>query len=366
MACKAAPKRHLTRRIKLFFRYLVGAERMTSKESYFPELPHKVKVRIFLEQCVHIFRYGELNQYYYLYGMDVKGANFKRNNLVAYKEFMDWRNLRNRPSSPFNYICILRDKRLFAILCEYYGIPCVRDLGMLDRETMTVSSFNDTVEELFHLLEREHDIFCKPINAECGEGIFCLGWRDGEYSINDSPATREAVQARVKATRGGYLVQSRLVQHPEMDVIYPKSINTIRIVTIRNEHTGEIELFHALLRIGAGGNVVDNWSQGGVCVGIDPDGRLVEEGYYKPPFGLRTTVHPDTGVVFREFRVPCYEQAVAMCRRFHSKLDVLSSIGWDVAITPNGPCLIEANDNWAISLHQVYGGLKDRYEELVK
>ena len=34
------------------------------------------------------------------------------------------------------------------------------------------------------------------------------------------------------------------------------------------------------------------------------------------------------------------------------------SIGWDVAITENGPVIIEGNDRWEISLIQaVHGGL---------
>lgn len=367
MARKAKVKPYFRRRAKLLLRYLVGAERMTSRESYFPELPHKSRLRIFWEQCVHICRYGELNQYYYLYGMDVKGADFKKKRLVPYKEFMDWRNLRNRPTHPFNYICILRDKKLFSIVCDHYAIPCIKDLGMLDAADLTIRNFNDITEELFHLLDRERDIFCKPIDAECGEGIFCLGVRaDGELTMNDLPSSKEQIEAFIRAKRGPFYVQKRLLQHPEMNRIYPKSINTIRLVTIRNEHTGEIEFFHALLRIGAGGNVVDNWSQGGVCVGISKEGVLQGEAYYKPPFGLRTTHHPDTGIELEGFRIPHYREAVEMCLRFHSKLDVISSIGWDIAITPEGPCLVEANDNWAISLHQVYGGLKDEFDRLIK
>ena len=124
-------KRHLTRRIKLLMRYVCGGERIPAI-SYFPEQPHKSKARIFGDQCVHILKYGEVDPYYYLYGLDVKGASFKKKGLISYKEFMDWRNLHNRPVHPFNYICILRDKKLFAIVCEHFGIPCVRDLGYID------------------------------------------------------------------------------------------------------------------------------------------------------------------------------------------------------------------------------------------
>lgn len=366
MAHKKRVKKHITRRLKLFLRYLVGIERMTSKVSYYPELPHKSRFRIFREQCVHILRYGELNQFYYLYGLDVKGANFKVKELLPYKYFKDWRNLYNRPSHPFNYICLLRDKKLFSIVCEYYGIPSAKDIGILNPADGSVNMDNDFTEDLFHLLDRERQIFCKPIDAECGAGIFSLGVDEEGYTLNDVAATREGVERVLKTCMGRYLVQKRLVQHSEMSRIYSGSINTIRLVTIRNSHTGEIEFFHALLRMGTNGNVVDNWAKGGICIGMNEEGVLVREGFYKPPYGLRATEHPNTGVVFEGFKIPYYREAVEMCKRFHRKLEYIPAIGWDVAITEEGPCLVEANDNWEVSLHQIYGGLKPHFDKLLR
>jgi hypothetical protein len=51
--------------------------------------------------------------------------------------------------------------------------------------------------------------------------------------------------------------------------------------------------------------------------------------------GTRYQGHPDTGVRFEGHAVPFYEEAVALCRRF--------LIGWDVAITPRGPLILEPN-----------------------
>ena len=54
-----------------------------------------------------------------------------------------------------------------------------------------------------------------------------------------------------------------------------------------------------------------------------------------------------------------------MARRFHSELHEIHSIGWDSAITDAGPCFIEGNDNWEISLVQICSkGLQREFEEL--
>lgn len=46
----------------------------------------------------------------------------------------------------------------------------------------------------------------------------------------------------------------------------------------------------------------------------------------------------------------------------HKSLYGIHSIGWDVAITDQGPVLIEGNDNWEISIIQIDRGLKKEWE----
>lgn len=43
------------------------------------------------------------------------------------------------------------------------------------------------------------------------------------------------------------------------------------------------------------------------------------------------------------------------------------TIVWDIAITDKGPCFIEGNDNWEISLQQVVdNGLKKQWKKAMK
>lgn len=54
--------------------------------------------------------------------------------------------------------------------------------------------------------------------------------------------------------------------------------------------------------------------------------------------------HPDTGCSFIGFRVPCYKEAVDLCRRAARVRPGMRYVGWDVAVTPDGPVLVEGND----------------------
>lgn len=158
-----------------------------------------------------------------------------------------------------------------------------------------------------------------------------------------------------------FVVQKCLHNHPVIDRIYPLSINTIRLVTIKNTATNNVEPFGAILRIGAHGNVVDNTTMGGLAIKISQDGTLATEAFYKPGFGTKTRVHPDTNVAFDKIKIPYYDECVKICCKFH-KILAIHSIGWDVAITPDGPVIIEGNDNWEItSLQAIWGPLRREF-----
>ena len=92
-----------------------------------------------------------------------------------------------------------------------------------------------------------------------------------------------------------FIVQEKLIQHDEMNRLYDKSVNTIRIITIR-DRKGNPFHFGLLLRIGANGSVVDNLAKGGVAVGINPQGTLKSFGFLKPPYGKIVNTHPDTNI----------------------------------------------------------------------
>ena len=75
--------------------------------------------------------------------------------------------------------------------------------------------------------------------------------------------------------------------------------------------------------------------------------------------------HPDTGVPFDGFEVPCCAEAIALAVRLHREVPGLHSIGWDLAITADGPVFIEGNDNWAAGLRiGLEPGFRDEFVRL--
>ena len=328
-------------------------------ETYFPNNSKKNSCKIFLEQLLCIFRYGEINQFYFLYGFDVKKKK-ECNQYIQYCDFMRKRNKRN--SKLFNELCILRDKSLFAIFGEYWGIPIVRTFGIYENGIITKEK-----GESFNFLEyinsrNEFHLFIKPLDDECGKGIFCIDKTEENITINDIESNLKLVDCYLKnLDNKKYLVQDRLIQHNEINKIYANSINSLRIITVKDKDSIPV-FFDSLLRIGANGNIVDNWAKGGIAIGISPNGTLRSHGFFKPSFGKIVYEHPNTKTRFEDFEIPYYKDAIDVCIAYHKKIKGVATIGWDVAITKDGPVIIEGNDNYEISLHQACnGGLKRKF-----
>jgi len=140
-----------------------------------------------------------------------------------------------------------------------------------------------------------------------------------------------------------FILEEEVRQHADLSRIFPHCLNTIRIIN-GVLPTGEALAVSALIRFGAGLSYIDNASRGGFFVGVDlATGEL--SPYARRFFeygGGRFTSHPDTGFVFGGYRIPFFDEAMALTEE---ALRLLPSplVGWDVGITPEGPVLIEGN-----------------------
>ena len=314
--------------------------------SYYPSEIRKSKTRIFLDLLLWLLRYRDVNTYYYLYGFDRRyGADVK--NYLPYRIFRNIRNSKNlHPTNgtDYNYVCLLRDKFVFFQFVSSLGFPTPKNLAICDRGSITWLDRIRTVplEDLLQEKNLRFNAFCKRLAGTMGKGAFPLGLRDGRIFINDEEITLDQFRDRLN---GQYLIQERVRQHPRMSEIHPQSLNTIRLTTFNNG--GKIQVFSAALRMGTEGRSLDNWSAGGILVGVDlASGRLCEEGVYKPGYGGKVREHPQTQIPFSSFEIPYFHCAVELAVKLHRYLYGIHSIGWDIAITEAGPILIEGNDDW--------------------
>lgn len=347
-------KRCLTLPVKLFTSGFIKSE------SYYPEMHQKSKFRIAMDLLGHIMKFGSLERYYFSYGLDIKGFRDKDDYLDD--NWFLWKcAMLNTVLSDHDYTCILRDKDLFATLLTEWGFNTPHTIAC-------VKSKDDADVVAEQLFAEPGNYFCKPLDGQCGGGIFKLIVKADYVEIDgqEMPLTEAKNWVKEQFAKDAYLIQSLVVQHPEISRIYDKSINTIRLVTLYDKKQDEIVPLSAVLRIGAHGNVVDNWAKGGLAVGIDmKNGMLKKYAFYKQGCGTKTLAHPDSKVAFDGFVLPFFEEAMQQARDLHYRLRPLAVIGWDIAITLDGPLFIEGNDNMEISINQeTNGGLKKQFDKI--
>lgn len=330
-------------------------------KSYFPEKKSK-SIEERFEDCVEqIKEYGWPDFQYLLYGMDVKSRE-ECHSYVNAMEFVNRRNYLNFERNHFNSCCILRNKFYFGIYANALGLKTPENVLFIEKgKIMSIEHRFETIP-FVKMLSLCNDCFCKSIDGENGEGVYHIQVQGGSLLVNSEQYSEDKFWKLLGD--GRFLVQNKIYQHKDMERLYPLSINTLRVVTVRSLKDGEIKVWPSMLRMGAGGNHIDNASAGGVVVNIYPEsGALSKEGYKYAKFGGRYTEHPETHVEFASFKIPYFEEVKREAIYFHSMLKDIHSIGWDIAITDNGPAFIEGNDDWSIVQSQLSGGVRELYNE---
>ena len=120
------------------------------------------------------------------------------------------------------------------------------------------------------------------------------------------------------------------------------------------------EILYAALRVGNGVYEVDNFHKGGMGVSIDTrTGKLKGNAIDKDLNEYK--LHPTTRMYFNKFEIPYWNEVRKMVLDAALVNKKIKVVGWDVAITKNGPVLVEGNRRPGFDLVQVLSkkGRKD-------
>jgi hypothetical protein len=255
---------------------------------------------------------------------------------------------------------VLASKTATTLFFRSLGIRCARQL-LFSRGGQVYDQVMNPIpagEALRHLsVQRGRHIFLKPDGGGGGEGV--VRWHvDASGAVTDGddrPVTAEDL-ARL-LTGQDTIVEEGLVQLGAMDELYPHSVNSIRIAT--ECHKGRSRLVFAALRLGAGGRCVDNVCQDGLALGVDLNsGELQPQAINR--WEQHFNRHPDTGFEFAGRVLPEWSKVVDFVLDAALRAPFFRHVGWDIALTPEGPAAIEANLGYEIDLpQQLLGGLSD-------
>lgn len=185
-------------------------------------------------------------------------------------------------------------------------------------------------EDFVGMLNR-FDCIVKPRDGKLGKGV---------SKVYKDEANKSAPELYTYCQKNRMLVEQCIEACDDLKALHPESLNTIRVVTIANKDKACV--FSGVLRTGVGDSVVDNSHAGGISAQINVvSGEVETDG--ANTHGERFVAHPDSGIVFKGFRVPKWNTIVeTVCNAAKRTENPIT--GWDVVVNRDGQVeFIEGN-----------------------
>jgi hypothetical protein len=274
-------------------------------------------------------RYGCVPYHYFKHRLYERSARQDFIDFLPAKLMQRFRHDRN----PRSHVRMLNDKlETIRVLAET-GIRCVGTLFSVSADgTILRGDGTPVAADAAAAALREYGgtLFVKPIDSRGGYGALSV--------------KAAGIDAALIGSMRNVVIQPVLRNHPILEALNPGALNTLRHCTLVED--GRYTLIAACLRVAQGQAVVDNWSQGSFAIGVDlTSGALNPTGVTKAEHGrLVCATHPDTGVRFGSITLPWWRETLELAERAALGLQPHVTLGLDIAITPQGPVFVEANE----------------------
>lgn len=225
---------------------------------------------------------------------------------------------------------LLNDK---ALLLATFSKYAKRDYFIITEDSLH--------EELGEFIRRHREFIAKPNSLNAGRGI------ERVDSRNYSDAESLLFYLRGK---GLALLEEPVKNHRELAKYSDASLNTVRMMAVRADEG--VKIVFACLRFNTNGGITDNVSSGGCACPVDTATGRLYKGMtnFGELNGVYAEAHPN-GFRFEGEQIPFWPEAVALVTEMMFALQEAFFVAWDIAITDEGPVMIEGNNS------TVYSGL---------
>jgi len=295
-------------------------------------------VRQLIDQLRLYLGAGVLPPWYYIFELhDHPSIGHARNFLYRWESKAGiFRQFKEGDRAPRS---ILSDKAAFADLCERSQVRTVPVLALATGGRIDRRAEDD---------EFNRDLFVKPNVGRGGKGAERWDYVGPGYrNPAGEEVGRDALFARLarRSLNEEIIVQPRIVNHAALEPLNNGALSTIRILTCLDE-SGQPEVVGAAMRMAIDGNhVVDNLHAGGIAAAVD-----IDAGTLGPASDLGADSsfgwverHPGTDAPILGAQLPMWEDVKDFAVRAHGAFADRVVVGWDIAITPQGPMLVEGN-----------------------
>ena len=255
---------------------------------------------------------------------------------------------------------LFKNKVVFYQQCHIHRLPCPRIHGVFSflGKTFHACHNGDLVilndrKLLADVLPRQFAI--KPVEGSLGDGFKIVTQTTGGFQDHNGTFYTASDFMRLLTTSSpvGMLLQEVVENHPDITFFSGVSaLQTVRIMNLVNSD-GCIEILSAFFKTITQKNIVTDTHidhlKGNLEVLIDPADGSLGRACYLDGDGkgiIAVPNHPVSGIPFEGFVIPYWAQARELAKEAARTALPVRTIGWDIALTPQGPCLIEGNIWW--------------------
>jgi hypothetical protein len=238
---------------------------------------------------------------------------------------------------------LINNKEKFAEFCVKNTLSAPQTLAVFENGKVSVKAAAE--------LRQTKDIVVKPVYGHMGRDIrFAYADRDGSYRYRGKKLTIEELLQQIAFISASepFLAQQRLHNHPELCRLSNGYLASIRIVTFWGRENAP-SFLGACLALPYGSVTVSNDGRN-FPVNLETGEILVRSlGPLKPEREREIT---EAGRFVAGNKLPFWRETKELVYKAHCLLPDFFSLGWDVAITENGPVILETNIGWNTDLIQ--------------
>ncbi|GJL92863.1 sugar-transfer associated ATP-grasp domain-containing protein [Hyphococcus sp.] len=268
---------------------------------------------------------------------------------------------------PITYACCdqswmaaTEDKWLCSHILAKSSVATPETLAVIDKTernypgTRKISTANDLRD--FAMSPGMLPCFGKEIRGICSFGAFLIleadnerihlkgeGWLDYETCFNEFVGDTP------------YLIQP-LVKNHSFFSKYTDNLATIRVCILVDKD--EVKTPFAVLKLPSKDNLADSfWRPGNLSCGLNPDNGEILTARLKDNFETADCAeHPETGAKLLGERLPQWSEVMDLVRNCAPIFHPVRYQSMDIAVTDQGPMLIEINTGGGFDLPQLASG----------
>ena len=248
---------------------------------------------------------------------------------------------------------LLDDKVEFYIKCKQNCLSAVNVLYTIHANRnydglKNISSYRDL--ECTLMSSDSEEFVIKPVKGSYGDDIYSIkrnknifiDLKSGKYiSLYD-------VYKAIVDFNKPFMVQNLVCPHHKLQSIMPyPACGIFRLVSYYS-FNNECKLLYMFVTIPVKGQIISNFKHGqtgNLLLGVDMDTGSMTYAY---GFNMNNVIakfknHPDSHVPFESVEIPYWDEMHSLVLNASFLFKETRFVGWDIAITNDGPILLEGN-----------------------